>query len=152
MALTGAASRCDVDLPSRFGKQIPVVDLHQPGAHWPSGWSAEHGAGSHIKLAAVAGARHRRTVELSARERTSHVSTGVIQAVQMSVRIHYVHLGSCHVEDAHLPRGDVLRITNPYEHDLRLQSSVLQQHDIGSTWNRRAERAQEIARPSPSIV
>src|SRR5438552_9531879 len=103
-----------VDPASGLDKQIPSVDLHQPGTHGLFGWSTEHSTGGHVKLAAVAAARHRRVVQCALRKGAPHVGTGVIEGVQMSVHTRHVHLGSCDVENTHLPRGHLLRMTTSY--------------------------------------
>ncbi|MGH9969142.1 MAG: hypothetical protein ACREBG_15265 [Pyrinomonadaceae bacterium] len=108
----------DSSFSSQLDKQILPLDLHQPGTHGPLGWSAEDGAGSHVELAAVAGASDRRAIQLALRERARPVGTCVIEGMQMSARIRNVHLGSLDIEDAHLTRDDILRITNSYQHDL----------------------------------
>lgn len=101
---------------SRFDKQILALDLHQPGTHGPLGWSAEDGAGGHVELAAVAGARHRRAIQLAHRERAPRVGTCVIEGMQIPACIRNVHLGSRDIEDAHLPRDDIFRFTNSYQY------------------------------------
>src|SRR5437016_9433298 len=99
---------------SSLDEQILALDLHQPGTHGLFGWSTQHGTRGHVKLAAVAAARHRRVVQCTLRKGASHVGTGVIEGVQMSVYTRHVHLGSCDVENTHLPRGHVLRMTKSY--------------------------------------
>src|SRR5436309_14090343 len=99
-------------LSSRLGKQSLALDLHQPGTHRPRGWPADDGAGGYGKLAAVAVARHRRAVQLAHRERAPGVGSGIIEAVQTSVRIRYADLGSRDIEHAHLPRRDLPPVTS----------------------------------------
>src|SRR5437763_3489949 len=98
-------------------KQIPSVDLHQVGTHGLFGWPAEHSTGGHVKLAAVAAARHRRVVQRALPKGAPHVGTGVIEGVQMSVYTRHVHLGSRDVENTHLPGDDILRMTKSYYPD-----------------------------------
>src|ERR1051325_3406983 len=104
---------------SGLDKQIPAVDLHQPGTHGLFGWPAEHSTGGHVKLAAVAAARHRRVVQRTLPKGAPHVGTGVIEGVQMSVHTRHVDLGSRDVEDTHLPGDNILRMTKSYKHDER---------------------------------
>src|SRR2546429_8611806 len=111
------------DPASGLDKQIPSVDLHQPGTHGLFGWPAEHGTGGHVKLAAVAATRHRRVVQRALPKGAPHVGTGVIEGVQMSVYTRHVHLGSRDVGNTHLPGDDIPRMTKSYQHGFDLQSS-----------------------------
>src|SRR5216110_3387877 len=102
------------DPASGLDKQIPSVDLHQVGTHGLFGWPAEHSTGGHVKLAGGGGGRHRRCGQRCPPKGAPHVGTGVIEGVQMSVHTRHVHLGSCDVENTHLPRGHLLRMTKSY--------------------------------------
>jgi hypothetical protein len=75
----------------------------------PAGWLVPHyGSSGDVKLAAVAGARHRRTIELAVPERAAHVSTRIVDGVQISVRVCHHHFGPLEIENSHLTWGDVL--------------------------------------------
>ena len=93
---------------SSAGEQSIPLHLDRVGTHWPTGWSTDNGAGGDVKLAAVAGARHRRTIELAVRQRATHVSTRIVEGVQISVRVRYGHLSPLEIESSHLPWGDVI--------------------------------------------
>src|SRR5437764_6732234 len=93
---------------------VTIVQRDQVGTHGLFGWPAEHSTGGHVKLAAVAAARHRRVVQRALPKGAPHVGTGVIEGVQMSVYTRHVHLGSRDVENTHLPGDDILRMTKSY--------------------------------------
>src|SRR5207237_9931438 len=90
------------------------LDLTQPRTQGLFRWPAENGTGGHVKLAAVAAARHRRVVQRALPKGAPHVGTGVIEGVQMSAHTRHVHLGSRDVENTHLPGDDILRLTKSY--------------------------------------
>jgi len=97
-------------------KEIVTLDLHGPGTDWPLGRSADHGAGGHVELATVARAGHDGPAQTTVGERAPHMSTGVVEGVEMTVRIGDVHIRSRDIEDAHVSLFDVLRATNSCRH------------------------------------
>jgi hypothetical protein len=80
------------------------------------GGSANDGAGSHIELAAMTGARYGRALQLTCAERTPSMRTRVIEGIKMSSRGRHANLGSVNIEDVQLTCCNLLRATYFYLH------------------------------------
>src|SRR4029077_9707227 len=96
--------------------QIPALDLHGPRTHRLLSRSADDGTGSHVELAAVAGARYRGAIQLAFRQGAPSVRTRVIEGIKSSPSICNVHLRSTEIENMHRPGDDILRTTNSHGH------------------------------------
>jgi hypothetical protein len=81
---------------SRLCQEVWALRTHRPGPDGQPSWAAQDGARCDVELAAVAGARHRRPVQLAVGERAPSMSAGV-----------------------------VVRMTDPYEHALSFDPNLV---------------------------
>jgi hypothetical protein len=88
---------------SRVNQKIVVLDLHGPGPDRPLRWSAEDGARGHVELATVAGGGHDSPGQTSIGERTTHMGAGVVERVEMTLRIGKAYVRSGDIETSIWP-------------------------------------------------
>src|SRR5213593_142672 len=104
------------DVRSRVDEEIVALDLHGPGTDRPLRRSAEDCTRGHVELATVACAGHDGPGQTTVGERTPHMSAGVVEGVEMTVRIGDAYVRSSDIEDAHVSLSHVLRTTNSCRH------------------------------------